>query len=106
MGAALLFVAVVFLIWIIRKPGKRTATPAPRPTEHRSIEAVASVSSRDELASQPSKSVHVEDCWIPPGGEVTVAGYTIPGGMFYVGKRLAAINGFGVEPALIAPVRA
>jgi uncharacterized tellurite resistance protein B-like protein len=34
---------------------------------------------------------------------VTVAGYRIPGGMFYVGQGLRSVNGHGIEPALIDP---
>jgi tellurite resistance protein len=34
---------------------------------------------------------------------VTVAGYAIPGGMLYIGKGLASVAGYGIEPALIDP---
>jgi hypothetical protein len=39
--------------------------------------------------------------WVPPGIEAAVEGYVIPGGMVYLGKRLACVCGSGVEPSLI-----
>ncbi len=50
-----------------------------------------------------SPSVSADECWVPAGREVTIAGYTIPGGMLYVGSGLLAVAGHGVEPALIDP---
>lgn len=44
--------------------------------------------------------------WIPPGQDVTVEGFKIPGGMVYLGAGLASIHGGGIEPALINPQRA
>ena len=41
--------------------------------------------------------------WVPPSGEITVGGYRICGGMMYVGDRLPAASGHGVEPALVNP---
>ena len=41
--------------------------------------------------------------WVPPGREVTIKGYSIKGGMIYVGSDLAAVNGGGCEPSLIDP---
>ncbi|MGG6297904.1 TerB N-terminal domain-containing protein [Leptolyngbya sp. AN02str] len=42
--------------------------------------------------------------WIPAGQTVTIAGYTISGGMLYVGTKLAAICDYGgIEPCLINP---
>ena len=44
-----------------------------------------------------------DECWVPPGRAATVAGYTIHGGMLYVGHGLSSITGLRVEPALIDP---
>jgi len=42
--------------------------------------------------------------WVPAGTTITVADYTIPGGMLYVGNQLPAIRPYGgVEPSLINP---
>lgn len=48
-------------------------------------------------------SVTSRSCWIPAGQSITVAGFTIPGGMLYVGEGLASVTGSGIEPALINP---
>jgi uncharacterized tellurite resistance protein B-like protein len=47
--------------------------------------------------------VSADDCWVPPGRDASVAGYTIHGGMLYVGQGLSSITGLRVEPALIDP---
>lgn len=41
--------------------------------------------------------------WVPCGDPVVVAGYRIGGGLLFVGESLRALNGYGVEPALIDP---
>lgn len=43
--------------------------------------------------------------WVPPDGEVTVKGVEIPGGMIYVGSKMAGLPGSyrSVDPALINP---
>ena len=43
--------------------------------------------------------------WVPPGVDAWVEGFRIPGGMVYLGKRLACVYGGGVEPSLINPVQ-
>lgn len=50
-------------------------------------------------------SVDASKFWIPPGQDVTVEGFKIPGGMVYLGAGLASIHGGGIEPALINPQR-
>jgi tellurite resistance protein len=44
-----------------------------------------------------------EDCWVPPGKQVSLHGRTIEGGMLYVGNGLPIPDGYGPEPALINP---
>jgi uncharacterized tellurite resistance protein B-like protein len=57
-----------------------------------------------QLSTSRAKSESTaEECWIPAGNETTVAGYSIRGGMVYVGKELSSITGLRVEPALIDP---
>lgn len=42
--------------------------------------------------------------WVPAGERVTVDDYEIPGGMVYVGRKMAALSEYrGMEPALIRP---
>ncbi len=86
--------------------GAQLAAEAPLEAVRMPRQSVAPVEARRALglhrglAEAPS-SAGAEDCWVPPGREVTVAGYTIPGGMLYVGKRLASVAGHSTEPALI-----
>lgn len=51
---------------------------------------------RMELQNDPRRA------WIHGGGNATVQGRRI-GGMIYLGRRLAALDGYNVEPALIDP---
>lgn len=53
----------------------------------------------------PSPSRADVGCWIPPGGPPAfVAGYTISGGMLYLGEHLPPVRDLrDVEPALINP---
>jgi hypothetical protein len=41
--------------------------------------------------------------WVPPGKDVTAAGYAIQGGMVYVGRGLTSVCWSGQEQALIDP---
>lgn len=54
--------------------------------------------------SDDEKAAEAESTWVPAGRSVTIAGYTIAGGMLYIGERLDAVSEWrGVEPALIDP---
>ncbi len=60
--------------------------------------SVGSQLDEEEMLDQSSKA------WIPPGGEVSINGYEIPGGMVYVGTELSAVEEFhGVDACLIDP---
>ncbi len=96
------FAVVAFLIWIIAKGRKATAAPPPRAVVRPPTRATTPAGARDVFVAG-SKSVSSEDCWVPAGHERTVAGYSICGGMVYVGKGLSSITGLRVEPALIDP---
>jgi len=56
---------------------------------------------RDSSAGKRSTSF--EDFWVPHDQVFDVHGYSIEGGLVYVGKDLSAVNGYSVEPALINP---
>lgn len=43
------------------------------------------------------------DCWIPANNTKSVAGYSIPGGLIYLGQKLRSVNQQTFEPALIDP---
>jgi len=49
------------------------------------------------------QAVTSANCWNSPGKAVTVKGLTFPDGMLYVGRGLASVMGYDVEPALINP---
>lgn len=44
-----------------------------------------------------------DELWLPAGKSATVSGYLLNGGLLYVGKGLAANNGWQIEAALIDP---
>lgn len=41
--------------------------------------------------------------WLPKGHPITVAGYSLPDGLVYVGDSLHSVSGYAQEPALIQP---
>ncbi|UHQ99199.1 TerB N-terminal domain-containing protein (plasmid) [Natrinema zhouii] len=60
--------------------------------------SVGSQLDEEEMCDQSSKA------WVPPGDEVSINGYEIPGGMVYVGTGLSSVDGFhGVDACLIDP---
>lgn len=77
-----------------RKRDRPTAAPAPErhssAPPQRPAPAVRAANARDGR-------------WVPAGGTTSIAGRQIAGGFVYVGGRLKAVSGDGVEPALIDP---
>jgi uncharacterized tellurite resistance protein B-like protein/predicted nucleic-acid-binding protein len=59
-------------------------------------------SSHDPSASM-GPTQKAADCWVARGREVKVGGYTIGGGLLYIGRNLRSVNRHMVEPALIDP---
>lgn len=94
---ALLVIGLWLLAWSRRSSVPRRTSPDSNPTP---IELGSRTITQERLDERPISS-SAEESWIPPGRAVSVAGYTIPGGMLYVGKRLTSVAGYGVEPALI-----
>lgn len=85
----------------------------PRPSQQSSSSTRISISmqvvpggiritSSDDRSSQPSTQ-NPAPFWVPPGQDITVDQYVIPGGMVYVGTGLGSVQGYGIEPALIDP---
>src|SRR3972149_7851318 len=93
---------VALVVWLITRG--RQKSPAPRPP---SCEWVANQTSTiaptTNTTGYPPRSASADECWIPPGREVTIAGYRIPDGMVYLGKRLASVAGDGGEASRIDP---
>src|SRR5262245_61591925 len=86
-----------FLIWLVAR-ARQSAPKLP----------ISSTPSRSPLLAPKtfannSGTVNADDCWVPPGRSVTVAGYLIPGGMLYIGTGLSSLSGVRIEPALIDP---
>ncbi|MBI4773273.1 MAG: TerB N-terminal domain-containing protein [Deltaproteobacteria bacterium] len=108
MTGLLVLAAWAFLAWLIVKAlrngfiGRKEKTPAgPEPDDDILIR-VSAGSGGDTYRIPPEPGIS-EECWMSPGREVTVQGYSIPGGMIYVGERLTSLNGHMIEPALINP---
>jgi len=57
------------------------------------------------IEQSPAEKAKAGDaCWIRPGGSTRVAGFTLDGGMIYVGKDIVPIQAWQpCEPALIDP---
>lgn len=54
-------------------------------------------------STDSNRTVSSETIWVPCGRTFQHAGYTIPGGLIYLGTGLKSIQGWGEEPALIDP---
>ena len=80
--------------------------PVPKPSLP-PIQAPSDHFPASEVGSSEDTSIHTahDAKWVPPGVEVSVKGFRIPGGMIYLGKRLACVYGGGVEPSLINPTK-
>ena len=82
-----------------------TAAPAPSEGMRRWGEIFAGVfqiTPHEEREPKP-KSVKSPARWVAAGELVTVQGIILPDGMFYLGSKLNALNGYNIEPSLIDP---
>lgn len=102
MEIILALAVVAFVVWIVAKSRKGQPTPPGQRVKPPTSRSTTPISATARPNAQP-KSASAEACWIPPGRDTTVAGYSIPGGMLYVGRGLPSISGLRVEPALIDP---
>lgn len=97
--------AVVFVLWLLTrrsKPGQGRDSVVPQATPL--PQSKKPTSPRKHLSVPGANAVISDQCWVPPGRDVKVAGLLIPGGMLYVGRGLGSIAGLrSVEPALIDP---
>ncbi len=93
---------VALVIWFVAK-GLRAMSSPPSVSSQRATSRSTSPTPTRGTAVKGSRSMSADDCWVPPGGDATVAGYTIQGGMLYMGQRLSSIAGQSFEPALIDP---
>jgi uncharacterized tellurite resistance protein B-like protein len=89
------------LIWLVAR-GRQDAPTPQLFADDASVSPVATATSGGAPLKKP-ESMNADGCWLPPGHETTIAGYSIPDGMLYVGRALPSITGYRVEPALIDP---
>lgn len=92
---------IAFLGWLVAKGADIASTSPNRSAQRTHSRAATPILTEDAFAER--STVTAQDCWVPPGREVTVAGYAIQGGMLYVGEGLSSITDLRVEPALINP---
>lgn len=94
-------------IWLYKK----STAQSPAPQQDGSITLRVSVGSnfdsdaRDYSYSSRQKPTvrDGDELWLPAGKSTTMGGYLLNGGLLYVGKGLAASNGWQIEAALIDP---
>lgn len=97
------------MLWMARKPDSASSTNIQKRQNRSSdidVQIRAYVLDGDRYRSRkPTEnlSTSFKDFWVPRDKSVEVHGYSIDGGLLYVGKDLAAVHGYGVEPALINP---
>lgn len=93
-------------------PAKQADKPSP-PQRQRTVErhpdhfrVHVEINRRDYAQREPRPqrlSNHFKPFWLPKDKSVSVQGLSIDGGLLYVGKNLAAVNEYEIEPALINP---
>ncbi len=103
-------VILVFLAVLGRRGGttRAPASPArggaPRVDPSRTGVTITYDGPRDPEATLGANEAAVGDrAWRSPGEQIDVRGTPIKAGLIYVGSGLAALNGYGAEPALIDP---
>jgi uncharacterized tellurite resistance protein B-like protein len=91
--------------WMKRRGGEREAQPdSSRPFPGTSLPLTSKQYRQRSPNWTPEASSTPDSYWLPAGQPVTVGGYTISGGLIYLGQGLHAVSGdWQVEPALIDP---
>lgn len=95
----LLLGGFILIVWLLNKffgsKGKSNETKQPQYTASEDY-------GYSRRKSTPT-SKNGDEFWVPAGTAVDIAGYSIPGGMLYLGTGLAAPRGYDVDCALIDP---
>jgi tellurite resistance protein len=81
---------VIWLIWRIFSHKKKRTSSVLQPKVS------------PDIPQSSSRSISPDSVWVPLNEERTLYGYSIKGGIYY-GSDLKAVNGYGIEPALIDP---
>ena len=96
----LLIAGSAWLLWAMKnRKGKSTTAAPPKNDLHIRIEG-----HRRSAApiNRPRAARGIPTNWVSPGQSISVAGFTLPGGMLYVGSTLFCSDGTS-EPAQIDP---
>ena len=105
----LLIVVGTFVYALRSKEGSSDAVRPARDSFEVSIEISGDydddwVDSRGLDQSPAEKARASDGCWVRPGGSARVAGYSIDGGMIYVGENVVPVEAWQrCDPALIDP---
>lgn len=108
MDYVIFLIIVVGVVWLVAKFGKSSQrTGTKRVPSHEDGFRVEVTTTGVDLSRYRRSAVELSDdfnrFWVPQGQPVTVQGYSIDRGLLYIGKNLASVNGYSVEPALINP---
>lgn len=97
------------IAWMAAKSNSHSSNNTQK-RPNRSSDSVSQIRSRSvdgngyrSRETNENLTTSFKEFWLPCGRSVDVRGYSIDGGLIYVGKGLAAVNGYSVEPALINP---
>ena len=109
MGIVIILI-VVFIFIFLAQQKKRQDGAGKKLSREDNLDAstITIRLSTSDYSSRQKSSTSPDYVWIPKGKPVTVAGYTISGGLLYVGHGLcrranASRHGWDIEPALIDP---
>lgn len=95
-------VSLAFVAWVAVRLGKSAKHPEPARIDTPPPRAPSPPSTKPVPVAVRPKA-RPDDCWIPPGREIQMAGFQLRGGMLYVGSGLPSVSSYGTEPALIDP---
>ena len=110
MEYVILFVLIIGgAIWLARQSDTSSSTSEHK-QQTRSADSglrvrIEVVDSDNNWRDRPSTNLSTafDRFWVPQSRSVDIHGYSIKGGLLYVGKDLVSVNGYSVEPALINP---
>jgi tellurite resistance protein len=93
----IVLVILGLVAWAVWRAVSRPSTPP------QDVFRNPSTITRSIVASQDSQSSIATATWNPPRKVVEIRGFQIADGMIYTGSNLTAVNGHGIDPALINP---
>jgi uncharacterized tellurite resistance protein B-like protein len=100
--AAGLVVGAILVFRFLAKQSRSKEQTSSRVEPQISVSFQVGSSERRPVKEQKLKGPRISPRWVQPHEMVELAGFTIPGGLFYFGSELRSPNG-QIEPALIDP---